>query len=126
MKWGCSGIVHYSDTIPKRTDDGQTAAPYLKVKQSIPEPPGRKMSRAEMYEILLSQQGIKCQGCDRKFDDPLYLELDHNTPRADGGPNHISNRILLCSPCNRIKAHRFTLSGLREENRKRGRMRESA
>ena len=120
---GLFGDIHYTNQIPKRTDDGQAAAPYLKVKQSIPEPPGRKMSRAEMYDILLSQQGIKCQGCDRKFDDALYLELDHNTPRADGGPNHISNRILLCSPCNRIKAHRFTLSGLREENRKRGRMR---
>ncbi len=117
---GLFGDVHYSDTIPTRTDDGLTAAPYLKVKQSIPEPPGRKMSRAEMYEILLSQQGTKCQGCDRKFDDARYLELDHNTPRADGGPNHISNRILLCGPCNRLKSHIYTLSGLRRENEKRG------
>ena len=123
---GLFGNVHYSDNIPKRTDDGQTAAPYLKVKQSIPEPPGRKMSRAEMYDILLSQQGKKCQGCDRKFDDARYLELDHNTPRADGGPNHISNRILLCGPCNRLKGHIYTLSGLRRENKKRGYMRESA
>ena len=120
---GLFGDVHYTDRIPARTDDGDTAAPYLKVKQSIPEPPGRKMSRQEMYDILLSQQGIKCQGCDRKFDDERYLELDHNTPRADGGPNHISNRILLCGPCNRLKSHIYTLSGLRRENKKRGFMR---
>ena len=117
---GLFGEVHYTRDLPVRTDEGDTAAPYLKVKQSIPEPPGRKMSRQEMYEILLSQQGIKCQGCDRKFDDARYLELDHNTPRADGGINHISNRILLCGPCNRLKSNTLTLSGLRRENKKRG------
>ena len=120
---GLFGDVNYTADLPKRTDDGQAAAPYLQVKHSVPEPPGRKMSRQEMYEILLSQQGTKCQGCDRKFDDPRYLELDHNTPRADGGPNHISNRILLCGPCNRLKGHIYTLSGLRRENKKRGFMR---
>lgn len=120
---GLFGDVHYTRELPVRTDEGDTAAPYLKVKKSIPEPPGRKMSRAEMYEILLSQQGMKCQGCDRKFDDSRYLELDHNTPRKDGGINHISNRILLCGPCNRLKSHTLTLSGLRRENKKRGFMR---
>ena len=120
---GLFGEVHYTKDLPERTDEGQTAAPHLKVKQSVPEPPGRKMSRQEMYDILLSQQGIKCQGCGRKFDDKRYLELDHNTPRADGGPNHISNRILLCGPCNRLKSHIYTLSGLRRENENRGFMR---
>ena len=113
----------FTSEIPVRTDDGETAAPFLRVKEVIPEPKEKKMSRQEMVKFLLKQHGMRCQGCDRIFDDPLYLELDHNTPRKDGGWNHISNRILLCSPCNRIKAHRFTLSGLREENRKRGRMR---
>ena len=120
---GIFGEVQHTQDLPVRTDEGDTAAPYLKVKKSIPEPPGRKMSRAEMYDILLSQQGTKCQGCDRKFDDPRYLELDHNTPRKDGGINHISNRILLCGPCNRLKSHTLTLSGLRRENKKQGFMR---
>ena len=115
--------VFYTREFPVRTDDGDTSAPYLKVKQSIPELPGRKMSRAEMYEILLSQQGIKCQGCDRKFDDSRYLELDHNIPRSDGGMNHITNRVLLCGPCNKLKSNIYTLSGLRRENKKRGYMR---
>ncbi len=120
---GIFGDVHYSQALPKRTDEGDTHAPYLQVKQSIPEPPGPKMSRKEMYEILLSQQGARCQGCDRKFDDARYLELDHNTPSADGGLNHISNRILLCGPCNRLKSNTKTLSGLRRENKKQGFMR---
>ena len=105
---------------PVRTDDGLPAAPALKLQWSQAEPPGRRMSRTQMYEALLASQGAKCQGCDRVFDDPRYLELDHNIPRSDGGLNHISNRILLCGPCNRLKSNIYTLSGLRRENRKRG------
>ena len=69
---------------------------HLQVKyEKAKEPPGPKMTRTEIYEILLSQQGCKCEGCDRVFDDRRYLQLDHNTPRADEGINHISNRVLL-------------------------------
>ena len=78
------------------------------------------MSRAEILEFLLEQKGSKCQGCDREFDDSRYLELDHNTPRSDGGLNHISNRVLLCTPCNKAKSNQYTLSGLRRLNRKNG------
>ena len=117
-----SGDIHYVTEPPERTDAGETAAPFLRVKKRVPEPPGPKMSRGEMYAHLLDQHGLTCQGCDRVFDDPLYLELDHNTPRSDGGVNHISNRVLLCGPCNRIKSNIYTLSGLRRENTKRGRM----
>ena len=103
---------------PQRTDSGEAATPYLQVTEKYAEPGGTKMSRAEMYGYLLAQYGPKCQGCDRTFDDSRYLELDHNTPRSDGGLNHISNRILLCSPCNRAKSNTYTLSGLRKVNKK--------
>ena len=116
------GEIVYSDTPPERTDDGETASPFLRVKERIREPEGRKMTRAEMYDFLITQHGPRCQGCDRTFDDSRYLELDHNTPRSDGGLNHISNRVLLCGPCNRLKSNTFTLSGLRRENAKRGYM----
>ena len=116
------GQIHYETTPPQRTDDGQDAAPFLRVKVRVPEPPGPKMSRAAMYKHLLGQHGPKCQGCDRVFDDPRYLDLDHNTPRSDGGINHISNRILLCGPCNRLKSNTLTLSGLQKENRNLGYM----
>ena len=114
--------IFFIRDLPKRTDDGQTATPFLKVKQIVLEPQDKKMSRAEMVQHLIEQKGTKCQGCDRIFDDLRYLELDHNTPRADGGINHISNRILLCSPCNKLKRHYYTLSGLRGENKKHGYM----
>ena len=83
---------------------------------------GPKLSRTEIADILIEENGMRCAGCDREFDDPLYLQLDHKTPRSEGGLNHISNRMLLCGPCNRITSDRLTLNGLRAENRKRGRM----
>ena len=112
--------VHFTANLPARTDDGEEAAPFLRVKERVKEPNGKQMSRAEMYDFLLTQHGPKCQGCDRMFDDPRYLELDHNTPRSDGGLNHISNRILLCGPCNRAKSNQYTLSGLHRINKKNG------
>ena len=117
------GDLSFTAETPKRTDDGLPAAPALKLQWSQAEPPGPRMSRAQMYEALLASQGAKCQGCDRVFDDPRYLELDHNIPRSDGGLNHISNRILLCGPCNRLKSNIYTLSGLRKQNEKQGHMR---
>ena len=115
------GEITYAVEPPDRTDDGGYAAPILKtVKRIHREPPGPKLSRAEMIERLQDENGLVCAGCDREFDDPRYLQLDHNTPRADGGLNHISNRILLCGPCNQLKSHTRTLSGLRKENKKRG------
>ena len=120
---GLFGDVRFTSTPPERTDDGDTTAPFLRVKQRVAEPDGPRWSRARMYAFLLDQHGSRCMGCDRRFDDSRYLELDHNTPRSDGGLNHISNRILLCGPCNRLKSNRFTLSGLRRENKKLGYMR---
>ena len=112
--------IHFTDKLPDRTDDGDEAAPFLRVKVRVKEPDGPRWTRAQMYEHLLEQHGPRCQGCDRAFDDPRYLELDHNIPRSDGGINHVTNRILLCGPCNKLKSNIYTLSGLRRENRKRG------
>ena len=112
--------LHFTSEIPIRTDDGEEALPFLKTKLKVDEPKGERMSRKEMVEYLLDQYGCKCQGCGRQFYDPRYLELDHNTPRSDGGLNHISNRILLCGPCNKLKSNTFTLSGLQLENKKLG------
>ena len=119
---GLEGEVTFTSEPPERTDDGVYAVPYLRPKVLVKEPEGPKYTRQQMYEHLLDQHGARCQGCDRVFDDHRYLELDHNTPRADGGINHISNRVLLCGPCNKLKSNVYTLGGLRKQNKKLGYM----
>ena len=47
------------------------------------------------------------------------MQLDHITPKAGRGENHILNRILLCGPCNRRKRDNLTLPGLLRENKKK-------
>ena len=116
------GDVTYATDPPVRSDDGGEAVPFLQVTERYAEPNGPRMTRAEMLEFLLAQHGSRCQGCDRTFDDARYLELDHNTPRSDGGMNHITNRVLLCGPCNRLKSNQYTLSGLRRQNQRLGYM----
>ena len=125
QSWISAGAVTFTDQLPERTDDGETTSPFLRVKVRVKEPEGLRWTRVEMYDHLLEQNGPKCQGCDRTFDDHRYLELDHNTPRSDGGLNHVSNRILLCGPCNRLKSNQYTLSGLRRKNKKHGYMADS-
>ena len=105
-------VKNWSQKIPQK--------PNARARSS--EPPGPRLSPEEIKNLLVGENGLVCSGCNRGFDDPSYLEVDHNAPRSDGGIDHISNRILLCTPCNRIKSNTLTLSGLRRENRRRGRM----
>ena len=114
------GTLFYEKTPPKRSaKDMAEDPPLFRVPVKFQEP-GRRMSRQDMLDELVGQYGCVCQGCDRKFDGPRYLQLDHNTPRSSGGLNHISNRVLLCGPCNNLKSNIYTLEGLRRENKKRG------
>ena len=113
--------VHYATAPPVRTDDQKVAAPTLRLKNPLPsEPPGPKMTNAAMKARLVENDGMVCAGCERTFDDIRYLQLDHNTPRSQGGLNHISNRMLLCGPCNLAKSNTLTLEGLRRLNRTNG------
>ena len=111
---------YYTRELPERTDAAKEAAPFLRVKEQVREPEGKRWSCAQIYECLLNHHGRKCQGCDWIAHDPRYLQLDHSTPRLDRGLNHISNQVLLCGPCNRLKSNVYPLSGLIRENKKLG------
>ena len=112
--------ITYTTEPPVRDDqlDAQTV-PHLETptgKQGTRRESSRQ--KAAIKGRLLSEFGYQCAGCDREFDHPEYLEVDHRIPRADYGSDEYENRMLLCSPCNRRKGSKFTLSGLRQENRR--------
>lgn len=52
------------------------------------------------------------------------MELDRIVPRSDRGVNDISNRILLCRPCNGRKSANLAMKGLIKENKKAGWMKD--
>ena len=108
---------------PARTDDGH-AVPFLRLPERRPSEPWQRLTRATMRdELAIAQRGfgdgIVCAGCGRERDLP-EMELDHRRPRTDGGDNWITNRVLLCGPCNRRKGAGLTMTGLVRANKKDG------
>ena len=119
------GDVHYSTKAPERTDDNEVAAPNLKLKIKRSVEPWEKMSHKQMSNVLANAQKggdgglVICAGCGRALEKE-FMELDHISPKADDGENHILNRILLCGPCNKTKSGDLTLRGLVKENNRKG------
>ena len=113
--------VYYRDTPDERTDENLTPVPYLRTRTRRALEPWQRLSRQQMTTELAVAQAIDgltgCAGCGRLLELE-FMQLDHIQPRADNGVNDISNRILLCGPCNQRKGANFTLRGLRRENRK--------
>ena len=107
---------------PVRSDDNSIAAPALKLRIQRPREPWQRLSHRQMTNALAAAQasgeGVICAGCGRVLERE-FMQLDHIQPKAEGGANHILNRILLCGPCNRRKRNYLTLAGLRRENRKK-------
>ena len=114
--------VHYETEPPDRTDENEVAAATLKLRRRRQVEPWQRISHRNMMNVLAAAQGsgggVICGGCGRVLERE-FMQLDHITPKADRGENHILNRILLCGPCNRRKRDNLTLRGLLRENKKR-------
>lgn len=116
------GEITYTDRPFARTDDMMEGAPYLKCRLKNFDTSRRTRnphSREEMIKICLDRDGPACQGCGITLP-ARYYELDHKSPRADGGSDLVDNRLLLCAPCNRLKSNNLTISGIRRNNKKAG------
>ncbi len=115
-------IVHVETAPPVRSDDNDMAAPSFRLKIQRPVQAWQKISHKGMMNILAQAQGtsggVICAGCGRVLEVE-FMQLDHIQPKADGGKNHITNRILLCGPCNRRKRDNLTLRGLLRANKKK-------
>ena len=124
------GDVHYSTDPPERTDEGEVAGPTLRLQR--PVEPWQRLTHEEVVAHLVEAQAshqtsamVVCAGCGRVLERE-FMQLDHINPRAQGGANDITNRILLCQPCNGRKGARFALIGLRTENKRQGWMQNEA
>ncbi|MDE0094090.1 MAG: DNA methyltransferase [Gammaproteobacteria bacterium] len=115
---------HFIKRVPKRTDEGEeSTVTYLETLEKFKKEAWERLSRKSMtahLKIAQAQDGwVICGGCGRELEIE-FMELDHINPRAGRGSNDITNRILLCSHCNRKKKHEFTLVGLVKLNQKDG------
>ena len=109
------------EEFPARTDDNEVAAPALNLRRPRPTEPWQQLSNALMRRILnVAQQRnglVGCAGCGRLLETDFF-HLDHISPKSQGGENYITNRILICGPCNSRKSDTKTLKGLQNDNRK--------
>ena len=109
------------EEFPARTDDNEVAAPALNLRRPRPTEPWQQLSNALMRRILnVAQQRnglVGCAGCGRLLEADFF-HLDHISPKSQGGENYITNRILICGPCNSRKSDTKTLKGLQNDNRK--------
>ena len=124
--------LYYETEPPERTDDEDEAVPVLPTINRRREPlqPWQRLSRQQIINHLIEAQCrtkglVACAGCGREMESP-FMELDHITPRADRGSNDISNRILLCRPCNGKKSDGLTMRGLLRRVKKDGWMQDDA
>ena len=118
------GEIHFSKEPPERTDEGETATVALETIRRSELAAWQKLSHKQMVEILKEAQAsadkaklVVCAGCGRKLE-PEFMELDHLMPKSEPhSTNDLSNRILLCRPCNGRKSNRLTMNGLWRENK---------
>ena len=81
----------------------------------------QRLYRQQIFHYLQGAQTnstglVTCAGCGWSLEYE-FMELDHILPRSEGGENYITNRILLCRPCNGWKSNNYTLAGLRNRNK---------
>ncbi len=106
------------------------AIPQLPARVQRGIPRGYKPENVRRYLAGRDAEGMRrtdagniaCQGCGYTPPRLDYQDVDHITPRAKEGANAWSNFCLLCSPCNRRKAHKLTIDELRTEIRAEGLM----
>ena len=123
------GDVYYSTAPPIRTDDREIAAPNLKLKLQRAVEPWQRLTNREIRNILAVAQAVGglvgCAGCGRVLERE-FMQLDHIQPKSDSGENYITNRVLLCSPCNSEKSNDKTMPGLQRANKRSGWMQDES
>ncbi|MGO4672949.1 HNH endonuclease [Bosea sp. 2YAB26] len=86
-----------------------------------PEMKARKQLR-HLIEDLAVRDGLWCWFCEVGFltADSTEISIEHLVPKAHGGPNHPSNLVLACKPCNTEAGHLSVSEKVAIRDRKRG------
>jgi 5-methylcytosine-specific restriction protein A len=53
--------------------------------------------------VAMERDGYLCQPCKRKGKDTPAREVDHITPKAEGGTDSLDNLQAICIPCHKDK-----------------------
>lgn len=69
------------------------------------------VTRDDMLHIIFEKTGGRCYHCAKKLSFSNYgtidghgsWEIDHSTPRAEGGTDYLRNLFPSCIKCNRSK-----------------------
>ena len=110
-----SGAINLQTAPPTRTDAGDNAAPEQALPMSTFGFRRRRWNDKVMLQMLTDKFGVRCWACSFDYPDTDYYDLDHVRPKNDGGENDLSNRAVLCTPCNRkVKRASLSLTGVRE------------
>ena len=64
-------------------------------------------------EAVLKRDAGLCQHCKQQGRVTLAREVDHNTPKAEGGNDDEANLQALCSPCHAAKTKQESARGIR-------------
>jgi len=64
--------------------------------------PVRRAPSKKEKDLLFKDQSGKCNYCGIKLD-VRYFHVDHKTPVANNGSDSLTNKQLLCGPCNTRK-----------------------
>ncbi len=74
-------------------------------------------------QTIADRDGLWCWFCQIGFlnVDSREITIEHLVPRAHDGPDHISNLVLACEPCNKEAGNRSAAEKVALRDRKLGR-----
>lgn len=86
-----------------------------------PDMKARKKLR-HLVEEIASRDGLWCWFCEAGFlaPDSVEVTVEHLVAKSHGGPDHLSNLVIACKPCNSLVGHMSVSEKVAIRDRKRG------
>jgi RNA-directed DNA polymerase len=73
------------------------------------------MLNGELGKLLAKQQG-KCRWCELLFQDGDLIEIDHLTPKSEGGGEELSNKFALHRHCHDQRHEKYARTGIKDND----------